>query len=278
MVVVVLCAYGLLSMCSVVCICVHMNIGAHSTCWCVTSQFTRIPNAHTPTLHTYAPYLPPLPLQVIDPHTHEYKERLKDEVVLLALAQRTTAYLRRTSDTKYLPRIALRQVEHFYYKTQSVYAAMRTLVLTEQAAQAAGGDAAAAAVEEDVEEDTGGDLGADEVLPPAHKVTVPMPMDFVLPDDATTVMDECTGVVYRLGDDRSKARALLCNVYFLAIHNEYYKARDLLLMSHLQEQVAMMDISTQILYNRLGVIGDGVGVGGWGVGAAHEACMCWVFV
>lgn len=186
-------------------------------------------------------------LQVIDPHTHEYKERLKDEVILLALAQRTNAYLARTGDEKYQPRIALRQVEHFYYKTATVYQAMRSMVLSEQAAQAAG---EAAAPEEVEEEDTGGDLGADEVLPPAHKVTVPMPMDFSLPEDAGAVMAECTGVVYRLGDDRSKARALLCNVYYLAIHSAYYRARDLLLMSHLQEQVSMMDISTQILYNR----------------------------
>lgn len=208
------------------------------------------PTNYNPTTTTQQHHSTPPTHQVIDPHTHEYKERLKDEVILLALAQRTTAYLQRTGDSKYLPRIALRQVEHFYYKTQSVYAAMRTMVLTEQAAQAAGVDAAAAVEEEVEEEDNGGDLGADEVLPPAHKVTVAMPMDFVLPEDAGTVMGECTSVVYRQGDDRSKARALLCNVYFLAIHSEYYKARDLLLMSHLQEQVAMMDISTQILYNR----------------------------
>ena len=43
---------------------------------------------------------------------------------------------------------------------------------------------------------------------------------------------------------------MLCQVYFLALHNEFYKARDLMLMSHLQETIQNFDVSTQILYNR----------------------------
>jgi translation initiation factor 3 subunit C len=43
---------------------------------------------------------------------------------------------------------------------------------------------------------------------------------------------------------------MLCQIYFLALHNEYYKARDMMLTSHLQENIANFDIATQILYNR----------------------------
>lgn len=43
---------------------------------------------------------------------------------------------------------------------------------------------------------------------------------------------------------------MLCQVYFLALHNEYYKARDMMLMSHLQENIPNFDVQTQILYNR----------------------------
>lgn len=43
---------------------------------------------------------------------------------------------------------------------------------------------------------------------------------------------------------------MLCHVYFLALHSNYYKARDMSLMSHLQETIPNFDIHTQILYNR----------------------------
>ena len=60
----------------------------------------------------------PLPIlfQVIDPHTNEYIARLKDEPVFLALAQKVLDYLGRTGDQKNMPKIALRLIEHFYFK------------------------------------------------------------------------------------------------------------------------------------------------------------------
>ena len=43
---------------------------------------------------------------------------------------------------------------------------------------------------------------------------------------------------------------MLSQVYFLALHSEYYKARDMMLMSHLQENIPNFDVQSQILYNR----------------------------
>lgn len=65
------------------------------------------------------------------------------------------------------------------------------------------------------------------------------------------VMDRlCRYIYVNDKDERIKPRAMLCHIYHLALHDEWYKARDLMLMSHLQETVHLLDPSTQIMYNR----------------------------
>ena len=59
----------------------------------------------------------------------------------------------------------------------------------------------------------------------------------------------CT-YLFQYSEGIIRARAMLCQVYFLALHDQYYRARDMMLMSHLQETIGNFDISTQILFNR----------------------------
>lgn len=47
-----------------------------------------------------------------------------------------------------------------------------------------------------------------------------------------------------------RARAMLCHIYFQALHDDYYRARDMMLMSHLQDSISTFNVATQILYNR----------------------------
>ncbi|XP_023337712.1 eukaryotic translation initiation factor 3 subunit C isoform X1 [Eurytemora carolleeae] len=70
-------------------------------------------------------------------------------------------------------------------------------------------------------------------------------------DSSTKIMDRLCKYIYsKDSTDRLRTRAILCHIYHHAIHDNWYEARDLMLMSHLQDSVHHSDPATQILYNR----------------------------
>lgn len=76
-------------------------------------------------------------LQMIDPHTHQYLDRLKDEPVFLAMAAKMSDAQAARTEARTLARLALRRLEHFYHKTSDVYEAMRKITTAQQQADAA---------------------------------------------------------------------------------------------------------------------------------------------
>ncbi|KAA8909105.1 eukaryotic translation initiation factor 3 subunit 8 N-terminus-domain-containing protein [Sphaerosporella brunnea] len=161
-------------------------------------------------------------LQHIDPHTTEYIERLSDEGTLYTSILRSQLYLERlhreqgVSSDEALNRVIMRRLDHVYFKPQQV------IVTGEANAWKA--------------------IPAkfDSAISPRSKAT----------GSASDLLHVLCTYLYQHDATVLRTRAMLCHIYHYALHNQYYKARDMLLMSHLQENIHVADVSTQILYNR----------------------------
>lgn len=188
-------------------------------------------------------------LKALDPHAHSYMDRLRDEPALLALAAKVATYLSAQGEAagSKVPAVALRRMEHVYYKTAAVYQATRKMAMALRDEAVAAADAAAAApVDGDDDVQLDGEADGDAMPVPVVK----LPADFELPEDPAGLMEELSQVVYRTGNDNQKGQAMLNMVYFKALHDDFYGARDSLLMSRIGEQTQQLDSKMQVLFNR----------------------------
>ncbi|MCJ1302634.1 Translation initiation factor 3 subunit c [Hypocenomyce scalaris] len=179
-------------------------------------------------------------LQHIDPHTAEYIERLSDEQALYTTIVRGLLHVENLKKDAKLEtpqdnanRVIMRRLEHIYFKPSQV-----VNILEETTWKAIPSE-------------------LDSNITPRGKTS----------DTAALVQTLCS-YLFERSDGIIRARAYLCQVYFLALHDQYYRARDMLLMSHLQETIGNFNINTQILFNRTLVQ---VGLCAFRVGLIYEA-------
>ncbi|CAF9936354.1 Translation initiation factor 3 subunit c [Imshaugia aleurites] len=161
-------------------------------------------------------------LQHIDPHTAEYIERLQDEQALYTNILRALLYVENLKRDEKLEqsddaanRVVMRRLEHVYFKPAQV-----VHILEENAWKVIPSNLDSS------------------ITPRAHDA------------DVDSLVQTLSTYLFKHSADIIRARAYLCQVYYFALHDHYYKARDMLLMSHLQETIANFPINTQILFNR----------------------------
>ena len=162
-------------------------------------------------------------LQQTDPHTAEYIDRLSDEQLLYTDIVRTLIHtetinkrlekLEGKQDN--LNRTIIRRLEHIYFKP------MQVVKILEEKTWAA----------------LPSSLNSEST--PRGQYT----------EVASLVQTLCNHL-FEQSEGIIRARAMLCQIYFLALQDDYYRARDLALMSHLTENISSFDVSTQILFNR----------------------------
>ncbi|KAL4983266.1 eukaryotic translation initiation factor 3 subunit C [Aspergillus falconensis] len=160
-------------------------------------------------------------LQHIDPHTAEYIERLSDEKQLYTNLVRTQIYvegLTKLEKTELrqdsLNRVVMRRLEHIYFKPSQVITILED--------------------------------GTEKALPSELETSITTRGN----SEAQTLVQTLCNYLFKNSDGILRARAMLAQIYFLALHDQYYRARDLMLMSHLSENIANFDVSSQILFNR----------------------------
>ena len=71
---------------------------------------------------------------------------------------------------------------------------------------------------------------------------------FFTADEGTSALIErmCKFIYSKDKTDLHRTRAILCGTYHHALHDRWYEARDLMLMSHLQQNIQYSDIPTQV--------------------------------
>ncbi|KAL3671616.1 hypothetical protein V7S43_003529 [Phytophthora oleae] len=184
-------------------------------------------------------------LQQTDPHASEYVARLYDENLLIEVAERVQTFYARKKDSQRAATMALVRAELIYYKHDTVAAAL----FEAQAKRAKFGDpvflhpacTSANAVKTK-------EFDASTVHPGSVQG---QPTVDVTPVDAEKLLRDVCRFVFQHGDIRAKTRAMLCRIYHHALHDRFHEARDLLLMSHIQDNISDADIPTQILFNRM---------------------------
>ncbi|KAG8140380.1 hypothetical protein E2320_003073 [Naja naja] len=152
-------------------------------------------------------------MQNTDPHSQEYVDHLKDEARVCKIIERVQTYLQDKGTTDEICRVYLRCILHTYYKFD--YKA-------HQRQQGPAGDSKS---EQDQAENEG--------------------------EDSAVLMERLCKFIYAKDrTDRIRTCAILCHIYHHALHDRWYQARDLMLMSHLQDNIQHADPPVQILYNR----------------------------
>src|SRR5271170_275989 len=77
--------------------------------------------------------------------------------------------------------------------------------------------------------------------------------------------------LYKNGQPMDRTRAMLFHIYNFALQNQFHRARDMLLTSHLQETIHQADVKTQIYHNRALVQ---IGMCAFRLGMIVEAQSC----
>ena len=185
------------------------------------------------------------------------------------MSERVQNYYNRVHDTAAAAQVASTQIELLYYKHDTTANAVNRAFAFSKQWGIRSQIHPASLGKMDVIKEAGKKLNVAHVHPASFLGNPSVSAN--VPAVPVKKMDELCTFIFRYGDERLKTRALLCAVYHHALHDRFHKARDMFLISHIQESIDKMDIKTQILYNRTLAT---LGLCAFRLGYIHKAHDC----
>eukprot|EP00927_Polykrikos_kofoidii_P025124 TRINITY_DN2263_c0_g1_i8.p1 TRINITY_DN2263_c0_g1~~TRINITY_DN2263_c0_g1_i8.p1 ORF type:complete len:807 (-),score=188.04 TRINITY_DN2263_c0_g1_i8:211-2535(-) len=173
----------------------------------------------------------------VDVYGADYHEILGNSSKFLILLRRVIKFFERTKQTRSLGSLSMRLIEQLYYKSDKLNAHV---------------------------------FGAIQ-----HQVPDEEKEDWTWPTNSTSFMQTLCRNVFATDDVSIIRRAILCQVYHLALHDHFQSARDLMHLGNLTEQAESSDVRVQILNNR--VVAQ-MGLCAFRLGKIHEAHHCLMVV
>ena len=206
-------------------------------------------------------------LQHTSQHSSDYVVRLRDESKLVDLLTRFQAYFESQGMAAEAASLAQLRIEHTYYRHDTIaHQVDQAAEFYDQFGEVSMLHPACI---------TAGDIEAAQstfdVVHPAAYSGKPL-LESTEKVDFSQVMSDLCAYVYKHGTERAKTRAAISQIYHHALHDGFIEARDLLLMSHLQETIYKEnDVSTMILFNRMMVT---LGMCAFRLGRIYDAHQC----
>eukprot|EP01064_Diplonema_japonicum_P033333 TRINITY_DN6528_c2_g1_i1.p1 TRINITY_DN6528_c2_g1~~TRINITY_DN6528_c2_g1_i1.p1 ORF type:complete len:910 (+),score=294.47 TRINITY_DN6528_c2_g1_i1:37-2766(+) len=195
-------------------------------------------------------------LQYTDPHSQDYIHRLTDEGYLMDAAERVFLYYKSQGKNETAVSMALKMMDHLYYRRDTDHAKMlekqRTLTFdvalqaqeqkAKEESESGDDEEKNEDAEEGTEEEEGEKTSQEEVAAKIRIAQLEKSLDhrvkktskLFVTDNLKEVVKALHKYIHRYCPDREdnvKTKALFYYIYHLALHDNYTKARDLLLMS-----------------------------------------------
>ncbi|KAG7708522.1 hypothetical protein KL932_000804 [Ogataea haglerorum] len=186
-------------------------------------------------------------LLAIDPHSTEYVSRLRDESSVYTLLVRAQVYYEsiiskkelQTPKGDQLARVILKRVDYIYFKPSKLIIFGENTVWKKL------------------------DESLDSSIYPKLKESGPQGVEYT-----NGLIDALCLVLYEQPNSVFRKKAVLYHIYYYAFNDQYFKARDMLLLSHLQATIHTADPQLQVLFNRSLVQ---LGLSAFRCGLIHEA-------
>lgn len=175
-----------------------------------------------------------------DSQSQEYIDRLMNQCLMLNILERTALYYEKSGQNEEVGRLSFRILSHIYYRRPSdhvdLFEAHKARVLSYTPSQG---------------------------VPSRHAVpnTVVLPSREVITSNLGETVEKLTKVVLRSASRILAQQAVLMEVYHLAVAGHYAKARDLLVMSEIPDEIEAsksgkesdhtLDAALQVLFNRV---------------------------